>query len=166
MEIIEFKDRIYPAFQANGNAARFCRSFAEEICKGDVIYDIGYGCDEWKFPGAIGIDAKDENGLHAMNLPEQIADAIHSSHFLEHYNGRFQDVIEYWLTKIKKGGVIFLYLPNCSHQKYWAWGNKKHVHYLTPGLMMEYCRTLENVSKFFVTDGYDLNSSFYCVIEK
>ena len=157
--------RKYPALQSTGNASRFCQSFAMEICKGELVLDIGYNRDEWKFPGAIGIDIEDGNGFHAMNLPYDEIDAIHSSHFLEHYEGRFQEVIEYWLTKLKVGGVIFCYLPNCEHQKYWAWGNKKHIHYLSPKIMQEFCETLD-VSHYLVTEGYDLNSSFYCVITK
>lgn len=165
IDTITYADQTYPAFQAAGFAAKFAFPFAKEVCKGNCGYDIGYCKEEWKFPNAIGVDLAANNEYHAMNLPEMKVDYIMSSHMLEHYVGRFQDVIEYWLTKIKKGGVIFLYLPNCEYQKYWAWGNKKHIHYLSPSIMREYCQTLD-IAKYFVTDGYDLNGSFYCVIEK
>ena len=166
LETIEYKDKKYLSLQSKGWASRYCREFAMDICKGDVVLDIGYSREDWKFPNAIGIDLADNNEYHAMNLPPLQIDAIHSSHFLEHYIGRFQDVIEYWLTRLKSKGIIFLYLPNCSYQKYWAWGNKKHVHYLTPELMNEYCEQLEGIDNFIVTEGYDLNGSFYCIIQK
>lgn len=166
IETIEYKGNKYPAAQTTGWASRYCKEFAIDMCKGDVVFDVGFSKKEWQFPNSIGIDISDESEYHAMNLPPIQADAIHSSHFLEHYIGRFQDVIEYWLTKLKVGGVIFLYLPNCEHQKYWAFGNKKHIHYLCPKIMQEYCEQLDGIDNFIVTEGYDLNSSFYCVIQK
>ena len=170
MEIIEYMGQSYPALQATGHASRFCQAFALEILRPDKndVLDIGYGKEIWKLPGASGIDIADGlTDLHAMSLPytDGTVDGIFSSHFLEHYLGRFQEVIEYWLTKLKVGGHIFIYLPNCEHQKYWAWGNKKHIHYLSPKIMQEFCETLD-VSHYLVTEGYDLNSSFYCVITK
>jgi hypothetical protein len=55
--------------------------FAKEIVKGAVIFDIGYGREEWKFPGAIGIDrnSDDERLRDAMNLPFE-CDGLFSSH--------------------------------------------------------------------------------------
>ena len=114
------------------------------------------------------IDLAFDDGYHAMNLPDVTYDAIFSSHFLEHYVGRFQEVIEYWLTKIHSGGVIFLYLPDMSQQQYWAWGNTKHIHHLTPSMMIDFCIDLivkELISDFTVSET-DLNCSFYCIIEK
>lgn len=165
---IEYKGQHYLLHQSQGNASRFAIPFFLEICKGGMGYDVGFSHEEWKFPGAIGVDLKnnDERLRDAMNLPDMMVDYVASSHMLEHYEGRFQDVIEYWLTRIRKGGQIFLYLPNCDYQKYWAWGNKKHIHYLNPAIMKDYCSHLEGITKFFVTEGYDLNGSFYCVIEK
>jgi single-stranded-DNA-specific exonuclease len=56
IETVLFKDQQYPKFQTNGNAMRFCLPFAKEVVTGDVIFDIGCGKDEWKFPG-VGIVA-------------------------------------------------------------------------------------------------------------
>lgn len=168
IETIRHNNIDYPAFQAQGFAAQFAFPFAQHILKG-TGYDVGCNRTEWCFPNALPIDPEICSEYHAMNLPDMKVDFIASSHMLEHYIGRFQDVIEYWLTKIHKGGIIFLYLPNCEYQKYWAWGNKKHAHYLCPHIMREYCQYLndgDKISKSFVTEGYDLNGSFYCIIEK
>lgn len=163
---IEFKGVDYPMWQASGNAARFAIPFAIEVCKGGVGYDVGCNRPSWALPGAIPIDPSIDSAYDAMHLPDVIVDYFFSSHMLEHYVGRFQDVIEYWLTRLKKGGVIMLYLPNCDYQKYWAWGNTKHIHYLNPTIMRDYLNHLDGIEKFFVTSGYDLNGSFYCVIQK
>lgn len=170
IETIHFKGKDYPKLQSVGNAMQYALPFAEQIIgKGKLVADVGANRSEWSYPGSILVDLAFDDEYHAMNLPPLNFDAIVSSHFLEHYIGRFQEVIEYWLTRVKKGGVIFLYLPNCSDQLYWAWGNTKHIHYLCPHIMKEYCAYLSSmdlISRSFVTEGYDLNSSFYCVIEK
>lgn len=158
---IYFGGERYPDIQARGNAAKFAAPAAMELIspEGKTGYDIG--CGPWKFyPDAIGIDIETD----VAALPPERVDYIFSSHFLEHYPGRWQSLLDYWLAKVlKPGGILFLYLPNCDYQKYWAYGNKKHIHYLNPAILRGYC---ENLGKaFFVTEGYDLNGSFYCVIE-
>ena len=40
IETIEFKNKKYPYFQAQGNAAQFALPFAKWLCRG-VGYDIG-----------------------------------------------------------------------------------------------------------------------------
>ena len=70
MEIINFQDSHYPFFQTQGNASQFAIPFAMHFCKGNG-YDIGFCKEEWKFPGAIGIDIGLNNGFDANNLPEE-----------------------------------------------------------------------------------------------
>jgi SAM-dependent methyltransferase len=170
MKTIEYIGKHYPALQADGNAAQFAIPFAKKIlsdCK--VIADVGCNRPEWSYPNSVMVDLSFDDGYHAMNLPDMPFDAIFSSHFLEHYVGRFQDVIEYWLGLLPDGGLIFLYLPNMDEQDYWAFGNKKHIHHLTPELMHRYCSHLASlglISTRIISEGADLNSSFYCVIEK
>lgn len=159
MNIIKFKDKIYPSFQLDGNAARFCRPFAEEICKG-FGYDVGCMKKEWSFPGSIPIDLSFEDGYHALNLPEKRADYIHSSHCLEHIPD-WVGVLDYWITRLNPNGSIFLYLPDYS-QEYWRpWNNRKHVNILRP----------EYLDDFFVSRGakhsfvsqVDLYNSFIAI---
>ena len=85
MEFVNFKGIHYPIFQTKGNASQFSIPFALHFCKG-TGYDIGFCKEEWKFPGAIGIDIGLDNGFHADNLPEEEVDYIYSSHCLEHVN--------------------------------------------------------------------------------
>ena len=53
IKTIEYKGKEYPSFQAEGNASQFAIPFAKKVCIG-YGYDIGYGKEEWKFPGEIG----------------------------------------------------------------------------------------------------------------
>jgi SAM-dependent methyltransferase len=165
IDTIDFQGKDYLTLQSTGFAAQFAFPFADKLLKG-VGFDVGCGKREWAYPHAIPIDKVLPDEWDAMNLPPYQVDYVVSSHMLEHFPGRFQDAIEYWLTVIKKGGIILLYLPNCDYQKYWAWGNKKHIHYLSPSIMKDYLSHLEGITKYIVTEGYDLNGSFYVVIEK
>lgn len=165
MEIIEFKGDMYPKFQTNGNAARFCRPFALEVCKG-TGFDIGYCKDEWKFPGAIGIEPSIEPEFHAMNLPNVQVDYIHSSHMLEHYVGNWSEVLKYWHSKLRTGGILFLYLPDFS-QKYWrVWNNTKHVHTFTPEILKAYFEDNQEMWNVSCVSGVDAYNAFTVIAEK
>lgn len=163
IETIEFKDKIYPALQSKGFAAKFAFPFADQILEG-IGFDIGYSREEWKLPDAIGIDPAINPEFDAMNLPPITVDYIFSSHCLEHIPD-WVGVLDYWQTKIKAGGVLFLYLPHYD-QEYWRpWNNRKHVNALTPQLLRDYL-TAKEWKNIFVTEGYDLNWSFYAIAER
>lgn len=170
IETIDFSEKgsflkeTYPLFQTSGFAARFAFPFAKEVCKG-IGLDVGTGKDEWCFPGALPIDPK-INQWDAMNIPKVASgggwDYIFSSHCLEHLD-RWVDVLDYWFTHLRDGGVLFLYLPDQS-QKYWLpWNNRKHVSVFTPEIIQWYLHT--KAKKVFVS-GVDLNNSFIAIAEK
>lgn len=162
IETIEFKNTFYPAFQGSGFAARFIFPFAQEVCKGKG-YDIGCNREEWKFPGAIGIDPNISGNLSAMNLPPEKVDYIFSSHCLEHLE-RWVDVLEYWKHKLKDGGVLFIYLPHPS-QEYWLpWHNRKHINVLTPEIIYTYLH--DTGWKNIFVGNSDLNNSFAAMAQK
>ena len=161
METLIHEDKLYPLFQSKGNAAQFAIPFAKHICKG-IGYDIGYCKEEWKLPGAIGIDLNDNSGYSADKLPDEKVDYIFSSHCLEHVEN-WIDTLEYWLQHIKKGGVLFLYLPDYS-QTYWRpWNNKKHRGIMIPNIIKDFLEH-KNCKNIFIR-GIDLNNSFYIVCE-
>ncbi len=164
IDVIEFRGTIYPAYQATGNAAKFAMPFAKEVLKGDVIYDVGYSKEDWKFPGAIGVDLADNNGFDAMNFPPLKADGIFTSHLLEHlYN--WVDALEYWTSRLKSGGVLFMYLPDYS-QKYWRpYSNRKHMTYFEPKIIRDYFEASNQYHKIFVS-GVDAYNSFIAFAEK
>lgn len=160
---IEHRGIKYPAFQGNGNSARFCMPFAKEVCKGSG-FDIGYSREEWKFPGAIGIEPSINPEFHATNLPPIMVDYVFSAHCLEHtYN--WVECLDYWTNKIRKGGTIFLYLPDYS-QTYWRpFSNRKHIHSFTPEIIRDYLEQSENYNNIFVS-GIDAYNSFTAFAER
>jgi SAM-dependent methyltransferase len=159
---IAFKGDVYPQFQASGNASRFVKPFAIEVCVGNG-YDIGANRKEWAFPGAVIIDPQVNSKYDAMNLPDEIVDYIFSSHCLEHVNDWVR-VLDHWTTRLRSGGVLFLYLPDFS-QKYWRpWNNTKHVNCLSAELIKAYLE--DNGYKNIFSSGIDLNNSFTVMAEK
>lgn len=162
IETIEFNGVEYPAFQAKGNAARWVIPYAKEYCKGHGI-DIGCSRPEWAFPLAMWTVDPAINGYDAMNFPYRDLDYIFSSHCLEHVKENWYNVLDYWLTKIKVGGIIFLYLPHKS-QEYWLpKNNRKHVHSFDSSEIYDYLRSLGHK---VIKSGVDLNNSFVVVCEK
>lgn len=160
MDVIKFKNAEYPRFQANGNASQFAIPFAKYFCSG-VGYDIGYGKDEWKLPGAIGIDLKDGN--NALELPQELVDYVYSSHCLEHLPN-WVNALDHWISRLKVGGILFLYLPHYS-QVYWRpWNCKKHIHVLSAEVIWDYLYD-RGMSKITFSER-DLNNSFMVVAEK
>ena len=168
IEMIEHEGNLYPMFQTNGNASRFAMPFAKELCKGKGL-DIGANNPEWAFPGARMIDLEIDDEYDACNLPEEEYDYIFSSHCLEHLND-WVGTLDYWTTRLKKGGVMFLYLPHYS-QTYWRpWSHRNssnqspHVNILQPRYLKDYfeARGFKNI----MVTGHDLYNAFYAVGEK
>jgi hypothetical protein len=173
MKTVEFNQKDYPALQAEGFASQYAFPFARKMCVGAGL-DIGYSKPEWKLPGSVGIDdgkecdiygVESERIVSATNIPYRNIEYFFSSHCLEHLPD-WVGVLDYWSSKLMKGGVMFLYLPNADYQEYWRpFNNRKHCNWLTPNMLESYymARGFKNI---FVTQGYDLNGSFYAVAEK
>jgi predicted SAM-dependent methyltransferase len=161
MELIYFKNQTYPKFQSEGNAAQFAIPYAKHFCKGTGV-DIGCNREEWMFPGALPIDPT-INEYDALNFPYSDLDYIFSSHCLEHLYD-WVDVLDYWTSKLRVGGVLFLYLPDYS-QEYWKpWNNRKHKNIFTPEIISDYMK--DNGYKNIFASGVDINNAFMIVGEK
>jgi hypothetical protein len=163
IKTIQYKTNNYPEFQTQGNAAQFAIPFAKHVCTG-VGVDVGCNRLEWTFPGAIPIDPE-INDFSATNFPENLdeLDYVFSSHCLEHIPN-WVDVLDYWTSKLRSGGVLFLYLPDYS-QVYWRpWNNRKHVNVFTPDIIADYMkdRGYANIFK----SGIDLNNAFMVMGER
>lgn len=160
---IEYKKNKYPKFQAEGNAAQFAIPYAKHVCLGKGV-DVGCNRIEWSFPGSIAVDPV-INEFDALNFPEEASalDYIFSSHCLEHLPN-WVDVLDYWTTRLKLGGVLFLYLPDYS-QVYWRpWNNRKHLNIFTADIIADYLSDRGYIKVY--KSGVDLNNAFMVVGEK
>ena len=163
IEILNYKDKIYPNFQRMGNAAQFAIPYALHVCKGKGV-DVGCNKIEWAFPEAIIVEPV-INEFDALNFPEDAnnLDYIFSSHCLEHLSD-WVTTLDYWKTRINNDGVIFLYLPDYS-QTYWRpWNNRKHINILSPKIMKDYFED-RKFTKIFTSE-IDLNNSFMVMAQK
>jgi hypothetical protein len=74
------------------------------------------------------------------------------------------NVLDYWTSKLKVGGVLFLYLPDYS-QEYWKpWNNRKHLNIFSPIIIKDYLED-RNYNTIF-TSQVDLNNAFMVMAEK
>lgn len=162
IDTLTFNGIEYPKFQSIGNAARFAIPYAQMVCSGRGV-DIGCMKSEWTFPNAIPIDPILDERYHALSFPHDELDYIFSSHCLEHIPD-WVSAMDYWYTKLKIGGVLFLYLPDYS-QEYWRpWNNRKHLNIFTPTIMKDYMKH-KGYSKIFASQP-DLNNAFMVMGEK
>jgi hypothetical protein len=160
--MIEYNGKQYPDFQAEGNASQFAIPFAKKFCKG-MGYDIGCNRLEWSFPNSIPIDLNFNDGYDAYNLAEGMVDYVYSSHCLEHLPD-WISALDYWTSKLKVGGTLFLYLPHYN-QEYWRpWNNRKHLHIFTVEIIKDYMIARGYINIF--NSDRDLNDSFMIVGEK
>lgn len=150
-----------------GGAALFVRHLASLYLSGEGL-DIGYSKPEWQYPGSFGIEPSLDPRYDAMNLPLGVGKGgkfnyIHSSHCLEHVKENWHNVLDYWLSKLHVGGILFLYLPHAS-QNYWQpRNNRKHIHSFDGPEINDYLNSLGHQS--FVS-GVDMNHSFTVICQK
>ena len=134
--LFEYDGITYPDYLKRGNAMQFIAPTAAKFCVGNGL-DVGAG--RWKFSGAQPVDMTD--GGEAMALPEGQWDYIFSSHCLEHLVNPIA-ALEHWKTRLRVGGVLFLYLPS-SAMRYWnTTRNRKHLHEWEPAQMARILRDL------------------------
>jgi hypothetical protein len=168
LEFIEYKGSKYPKFQQEGNAARWIMPLANYYCQPEINkgLDIGYFKEDWMLKGAIGVEPSIDGKYDAMNLPNNKLgwDYIFSSHCLEHVKENYYNVLDYWISKLKKGGILFLYLPHSS-QVYWQQeNNRKHIHSFDGFEIEMYLNDLGH--KVYVATYPDFNNSFVVICEK
>ncbi len=162
IDYVEYRGDKYPSFQTIGNASQFAIPFAKYFCKG-FGYDVGCMNKEWSFPGSYPIDLSFDDEWDSNNLPPETPDYIFSSHCLEHVDD-WVETMDYWHSRLRGGGILFLYLPDYS-QKYWRpWNNRKHKHCFMPHIIKDYMN--DKGYKNIFSSGIDLNNAFMITGEK
>lgn len=76
-----------------------------------------------------------------MALPPGPFDYVFSSHCLEHLRNPIE-ALEHWRSRLRPGGVLFLYLPH-PDMVYWRPQHcRKHLHSWTPAAMAQILRDI------------------------
>lgn len=106
----EYKGKFYPDYLTVGGAGHAIFREALRHCRGNGV-DVGAGL--WPLPGAIPIDIWRGPGASKLisDIEDGSLDFVFSSHCLEH-NEDWQAVLGEWISKLKPGGIVFLYLPH------------------------------------------------------
>lgn len=134
--LYEYEGCLYPQYLKHGNAMQFIQPTAAHFCKGRGL-DIGAG--KWPLPGAQPVDLA--NGQDGCVLPPGEWDFIFSSHAIEHIPDAV-GALAHWKTRLKPGGVLFLYAPS-QEMRYWqTTKNRKHLHEWQPKQMARILRDL------------------------
>ncbi|MFQ5806772.1 MAG: methyltransferase domain-containing protein [Phycisphaerae bacterium] len=101
----------YPEEVARGNAMDHIGDHALTFCKGKGL-DIG--ANKWPLPGAHPVENREtENAYRLDRWADGALDFVFSSHCLEHL-AQWRTALALWVSKLKPGGVLFLYLPHHS----------------------------------------------------
>lgn len=124
--LFRYRGGLYPEYLKHGNAMQFIAPTAAQFCQGRGL-DVGAG--RWPLPGAQGVDRA--LAYNAMGLPDGPYDYVFSSHCLEHLADPVA-ALEHWKTRLRPGGVLFLYLPH-PDMTYWRpQFCRKHRHLFWP----------------------------------
>jgi 2-polyprenyl-3-methyl-5-hydroxy-6-metoxy-1,4-benzoquinol methylase len=154
-EVFWYRGQQYPGYLKNGNAQQYIAPVALQFCKGRGL-DIG--CGKWPLPGAVPIEKA--NGDDANGLPEGEFDYVFSSHCLEHLDDPVS-TLEHWRSRLRPGGVLFLYLPH-AEMIYWRPQHcRKHRHLFWPKDVAMMLRDLGFIN--VLHSERDLVWSFACV---
>jgi hypothetical protein len=155
MKLINFMDKDYPEFLAQGNHAQYILPIAKQVLKGKNLgVDVGCKKPAWAFPGAILADIDlPENPWHANNLPrEGELEYIFSSHCLEHINN-WEETLQYWYKSLCVGGIMFIYLPHMDNE-YWDtrfMTTRRHVNNFSPEQLKYYLNYKLNMKNVFAS---------------
>lgn len=125
----KYKGTLYPEYLNKGNALSFIIEKARKYCNGNGI-DIGSG--KFPFPGSIPIENNENQNAYKLDTIQDCSmDYVISSHCLEHLKD-WQDALKLWISKLKIGGILFLYLPHESMKLWhplspWVFTNHKWI---------------------------------------
>jgi SAM-dependent methyltransferase len=128
-DFYEYEHTLYPSYLNQGNASSYIKNKALRFCKGQGI-DVGAGY--WVLPGAIAVqNDQGQNALRLDRFADHSLDFCFSSHCLEHLSD-WKKALKLWTSKLKPGGILFLYLPHPSMKLWnragpWVGGHHKWV---------------------------------------
>ena len=104
-----YQEKFYPDYLTVGGASFTVQKKALSYCRGHGV-DIGAG-----LAIARGNTSRCEQGLgknlSITDFTDTSLDYVFSSHCLEHIQ-QWQESLDVWLSKLKPGGILFLYLPH------------------------------------------------------
>jgi len=156
-----YEGEFYPDYLTVGGASWAIQRTALRYCNGQGL-DIG--ASYWPLPGSVPVDTESGPGLanKIEDVPDGSQDYVFSSHCLEHVK-EWKAALDIWVGKIKKGGVLFLYLPHPTCML-WHFSNPlmKGIHVWAPDSKIILAElTSRGMAIVDQDDGPDFFWSFY-----
>ena len=145
-----------------GAALETVKPLALKYCKGRGV-DVGASL--WPLKGARGIDNSPEENAYKINESSKSLDFVFSSHTLEHLD-RPYEALEEWVSKLRQGGVLFLYLPHPGCDMWKPENLKFHKWSPDPVCLEEKLSQEMNMDIVYVTYLPDAYFSFVVVAKK
>lgn len=113
------------------------------------------------FGKSRGLDLRNSS-LDEISFPENYFDAITLFDVLEHLSNP-KDILEQSLKYLKKGGIIFIYVPNFDSASrvlldldaHFIWPTH-HLNYYTPKTLTQLMKSLNLEISYLATEGLDL----------
>jgi hypothetical protein len=131
-------EKRYPDFMNTGNAAEWIKGKAKIYLKSNFV-DVG--CSAWPIPNGIPVDVGNRQIIE--QAPDGFYSGVFSSHCLEHIQDWEQE-LTLWHRIIRKGSVMFLYLPHPRCEPWQAltgsWVGKNHVWNPEPVTLVRYLK--------------------------
>jgi len=161
----KYRGVLYPDYLNHGNAAEHIRDTANKFCTG---HGLDIGADRWPYPGATPVFNEPHRNAYLLDdVPDASQDYVHSSHCLEHLEC-WQNALQLWITKLKPGGHLFLYLPH-EDMKLWnpgsPWVKDGHKWQPTVAVLKPFLESLSlRIIEF--NPGHDHYWSFHLVAQK
>ena len=154
----------------------------QHLLAGVDVLDIGCGSKKI-VPWAVSVDAVDHRADHKVNveassgelktlLGDRLFQVVFSSHCLEHMRSPIRETIRHWLSFVKVGGLLILYLPDESAYQYDpavpSLRNPEHHHLLTMQTFSWHAAQVRDVEVSIEADIDQKNDrySFLCVMKK
>lgn len=160
-----YRGELYPDYLNHGNAMSFIRDRAAGWCRGRGL-DIG--ADRWPLEGATPVyNDPHQNAFKLDRFADGSLDYIFSSHCVEHLDP-WQEALRLWITKLRPGGILFLYLPHES-MKLWnpcgPWVFDLHKWKPTAGVLVSFL-SQNGMEVVEVNEGRDDYWSFHLIARR
>lgn len=154
--------KYYADYIKHGAAVEGVKFLAQKYCKGRGV-DIGAG--NWSLEGARAIENEENENAYNILEENRSLDFVFSSHLLEHLD-KPKEAIRHWSSKLKSGGVLFMYLPHPACHMWKKENLKYHLWNPDPYFLEEFFKDSDVFDMKYVTylpDGY---MSFVIVLQK
>jgi len=152
LSTVEYNGQLFPEYQIHQKRlSSMIFSFVAEFCKGNG-YDITCSHERYAFPGSILV--------HPSSIPDPVVDYVFSDALS--FDIKWMDTLSVWLSRIKKDGVLVLYIPD--KHSILSFLEAEPIYHIDPHTITHYLEKMDCQPVF--NSGPDLNHGILIVAKK